>query len=86
MLVKLQTDSYLQLITSLQTMVMLFMLEADQKLDLQMLESMAVIQRALKFVVATVIQIVVFVAAVLRIDWLSILAINRTLYFVGQMV
>lgn len=51
-----------------------------------MLESMAVIQRALKLVVATVIQIVVFVAAVLRIDWLSILAINRTLYFVGQMV
>ena len=67
-------------------MVMLFMLEADQKLHLQMLESMAVIQRALKLVVATVIQIVVFVAAVLRIDWLSILAINRTLYFVGQMV
>jgi hypothetical protein len=67
-------------------MVMLFMLEADQKLHLQMLESMAVIQRALKLVVATVIQIVVFVAAVLRIDSLFILPINRTLYFVGQMV
>jgi hypothetical protein len=59
-------------------MVMLFMLEADQKLHLQMLESMAVIQRALKLVVATVIQIMVFVAAVLRIDWLFILPINRT--------